>query len=433
MTSRRSERPQAPALPKHEAQENPEQGLSDSDGVRLYAEMAQHAARESEERFRLLVEGVREYAIFGLDPVGRITSWNVGAEKLTSHRAEEIIGEHFSVFYPPEDVQEGKPERKLAEAAEEGHSEDEGWRVRKDGSRFWANVVITALREPNGKLRGFVKLTRDMTERREKEEALNRAKQELELRVEQRTEELQRANEELRTEVTERRRVEEQLRNSLDQLRALAARLQYVREEERTRIAREIHDEFGQACTALRMDLSLLARKTTKRQTKLRDKARSAIHIVDNLIRSMRRMASELRPSTLDDLGLAAALEWQAQEFESRTGIQCRILLPKELIVLDQERSTALFRIFQETLTNVARHADATSAEARLTREGDHLILRVHDNGRGYDPLQVPGRRSLGLVGMRERALILNGEFKIEGAARKGTTVTVRIPIPRSD
>ena len=133
------------------------------------------------------------------------------------------------------------------------------------------------------------------------------------------------------------------------------------------------------------------------------------------------------------DLGLAAALEWQAQEFESRTGIQCRILLPKELIVLDQERSTALFRIFQETLTNVARHADATSAEARLTREGDHLILRVHDNGRGYDPLQVPGRRSLGLVGMRERALILNGEFKIEGAARKGTTVTVRIPIPRSD
>src|SRR6266850_7614121 len=166
-----------------------------------------------------------------------------------------------------------------------------------------------------------------MTARHSKDEALAKAKELLELRVEQRTAVLGRVNQELRTEIAERERAEEQLRASLDQLRALAARLRNVREEERTSIAREIHDELGQACTAIKMDLALIGHKTTKRQTRLRAKVDSATQLVDGMIVTLRRIASELRPRTLDDLGLTAALEWQAQEFESRTGIRCSVTL----------------------------------------------------------------------------------------------------------
>jgi len=393
---------------------------------------AEQALRESEERFRLLVQSVQEYAIFNLDPLGNVVTWNNGAERLKGYRAEEILGKHFSAFYPPEGLASGKPKQILEEAARSGQSEDEGWRIRKDGSRFWANVVVTALRNAKGNLQGFAKVTRDMTERHEKEEALARAKELLELRVEQRATVLARVNEELRTEIADRVRAEEQLRASLVQLRALAARLQHVREEERTSIAREIHDELGQACTAIKMDLALIGHKATKRQTRLRAKVDSAIQLVDGMIVTLRRIASELRPRTLDDLGLNAALEGQAQEFENRTRIRCRITLPKEPLVLDAERSTAIFRIFQESLTNVARHAQATRVEARLEREENQLILQIRDNGRGFDPEEAKARKSLGLVGMQERALLLNGELKVEGVQGSGTTMTLRIPLPPS-
>ncbi len=390
------------------------------------------ALRESEQRFRLLVQGIQEYALFQVDPRGHVVSWNVGAERLKGYRAEEIIGKHFSLFYPREDVIRGTPERNLEEAAQRGQSVHEGWRLRKDGSLFWGNVVITALRDPKGNLLGFAKLTRDVTERREREETLTKAKELLELRVEQRAAVLTRVNEELRVEIAERERAEEQFKASLDQLRALAARLQSVREEERTSIAREIHDELGQACTAIKMDLALIGRRTTKRQTHLRAKADSASRLVDEMIVTLRRIASELRPRTLDDLGLTAALESQAQEFEARTGIHCRVALPEEPLTLDDERSTAIFRIFQESLTNVARHAHATRVEARLEREADQLIFQVRDNGRGFDPAEAKARKSLGLVGMQERALMLNGELQVEGVPGAGTTMILRIPLPPS-
>jgi len=300
---------------------------------------AEQALRESEERFRLLVQFVQEYAIFYLDPLGRVVSWNNGAERLKRYRAEEILGKHVSTSYLPEDVKSGRPERILEEAAQRGQSEDEGWRVRKDGSRFWANVVVTALRNAKGTLQGFAKVTRDMTERHGKEESLAEAKELLERRVEPRTAVLVRINQELRTEIAERERTEKQFRESLDQLRALTARLQIVTEEERTSITRETHHELGQACTAIKMDLALIGHKATRRQTRRLAKVDSATQLVDEMIVTLRRIASDLRPRTLDDLGLAAALEWQAQEFESRTGIRCRITLPQEPLVLDAERS----------------------------------------------------------------------------------------------
>jgi PAS domain S-box-containing protein len=392
---------------------------------------SEQALIESEERFRLLVQSVQEYAIFQLDPLGQIVSWNSGAERLKGYRAEEVVGKQVSLFYPPEDVQSGKPARLLAEAAQRGQSEDEGWRVRKDGSRFWAYVAVTALRNTKGILQGFAKVTRDMTEWRGKEETLEKAKELLELRVRQRTAVLAQLNAELRTEIAERARAEEQLKDSLEQLRSLAARIQSVREEERTSIAREIHDELGQSCTALKMDLALIGLKLTKNQRPLRAKIDSALRLVDEMIGTLRRIASDLRPRTLDDLGLNAALEWQAQEFEGRTGIRCRVTFLGKPLALDSERATAIFRIFQESLTNVVRHAHATRVEARLERQLDYLLFQVHDNGSGFDPKQPRSHRSLGLVGMQERALLLNGELKIEGIPGSGTTLTLRIPLPR--
>jgi PAS domain S-box-containing protein len=388
--------------------------------------------RESEERSRLLVQEVQQYAIFQLDPMGYVVSWNAGAARLKGYAAEEIIGKHFSVFYRQEDLNNEKPLHILEQATRHGQSEYEGWRVRKDGSRFWANVVITALHDPSGNLIGFAKLTRDITERREKEEALTKAKELLELRAEQRTAVLTRVNRELRNEIGERERAEEQLRGSRDQLRALAARLQSVREEERTSIAREIHDELGQACTAIKMDLALIARRMTKSQTRLQDKVASAAQVVDNMIVTLRRIASELRPRTLDDLGLPAALESQAQEFESRTKIRCSVTLPDEPLLLDVDTSTAIFRIFQESLTNVARHARASRVQAQLKAENDQIVFQVFDNGRGFDPEEAKARKSLGIVGMKERALLLKGDLKIEGAQGAGTTVTLTIPLPLS-
>jgi PAS domain S-box-containing protein len=393
---------------------------------------AERTLRESEERFRLLVEGVQEYAIFQLDPEGNVVSWNAGAQRLKGYDSAEIIGHHFSIFYPEEDLMNDRPRDILARAARDGQTQEEGWRIRKDGSRFWANVVITALHNSNGNLLGFAKLTRDTTENRERAEALTKAKELLELRVEQRTAVLTRVNNEMRTEIADRQHAEEQLRKSRDQLRALAARLQSVREEERTYIAREIHDELGQACTAIKMDLALIGRKLTKRQTTLRAKVDSSIQLVDSTIVTLRKIASELRPRTLDDLGLPAALEAQAQEFESRTGIHCSVTLPPEPLTLDTDRSTAIFRIFQESLTNVARHAHATRVEARLRRENDRIIFQVFDNGTGFDPEVAKARKSLGLIGMQERALLLNGDFKTEGVPGSGTTMTLTIPLAPS-
>jgi signal transduction histidine kinase len=239
-------------------------------------------------------------------------------------------------------------------------------------------------------------------------------------------------NQELRTEIAERERAEEQLKGSVEQLRALAARLQSVREEERTSISREIHDELGQACTAIKMDLALIARWLTKNQTRLQAKVGSAVQLVDNMIVTLRRIASDLRPRTLDDLGLPAALESQAQEFEDRTKIHCSITLPGEPLSLDVDTSIAIFRIFQESLTNVARHARATRVEARLNAENEQIIFQVFDNGRGFNPEEAKARKSLGIVGMQERALLLKGALKIEGVQGAGTTVTLTIPLPRS-
>ncbi len=230
-------------------------------------------------------------------------------------------------------------------------------------------------------------------------------------------------------DITERKKAEEELSRSQEQLRVLLAHLRSVREEERTRISREIHDELGQSLTALKIDLAWLAKRLTKDQRPLFEKAREMSHLIDLNIQTVKRIAAELRPGLLDDLGLTAALEWQAEEFQQRHGIRCEIRIKPEDIVLEREISTAIFRIFQETLTNVVRHAGATKVAVSLVRMTRGLVFTVKDNGRGISKKQITSPTSIGLIGMRERVTFLGGTVAITAAGGKGTTVRVVIPM----
>jgi len=257
-------------------------------------------------------------------------------------------------------------------------------------------------------------VVRDETAKREAQEALLNLNEELDKRVQERTGQLAQAYRDLRI--------------SFEQLRALASRLQEVREEERTSIAREIHDELGQALTALKMDVVWLMQRLPEGSKPWLAKTDSMLKLIDNTISAVRRIAAELRPGMLDDLGLVAAIEWQAQEFQGRTGVECQVLLPTDDVALDEEHSTAVFRIFQETLTNIARHANATRVSVKLERTAQEIVLEVQDNGKGLEEAAVFSTRSLGLLGMKERALLLGGGLEVHGSQGKGTTVTLRIP-----
>jgi PAS domain S-box-containing protein len=230
------------------------------------------------------------------------------------------------------------------------------------------------------------------------------------------------------SDLSEIKRAEQELRASSEQLRNLAAHLLSVREEERARISREVHDELGQSLTAVKMDLAWLAGRLPQRNGPMLKRIRATRQLADSIIQSIRRISTELRPAVLD-LGLAAAVEWQVQEFQARSGIQCTVrLLAREEVA--SNASTAMFRIFQETLTNVARHAKATRAEVVLQKQRDRLVLLIRDNGRGFDQADPSLSKSLGLLGMRERAAILGGKVNISSAPGKGTTVSAWIPLP---
>jgi signal transduction histidine kinase len=211
-------------------------------------------------------------------------------------------------------------------------------------------------------------------------------------------------------------------------LQALSAHLQYVREQEQARIAREIHDELGQALTGLKFELSRLAQRLRGLPGDMSEKASGLGAVVDQTIHKMRRISTELRPAILDDLGLVAALEWHAEEFEKHTGIRCTITAPRQRLEPGPDLAIALFRICQEALTNVARHARANAVRIVLARTRDHLGLEVRDNGVGIPRAALTDVRSLGLLGMRERARAFGGEVVIHGLPGQGTVVRVKIP-----
>jgi len=232
----------------------------------------------------------------------------------------------------------------------------------------------------------------------------------------------------IQRDVTDRHLAAEELRASREELRALAARLQQVREEERTGIAREIHDELGQALTGLKLDIAWMKNRLP-RDHEILEQCGSIIQRIDGTLTAVRRIATELRPSVLDQLGLAAALEWQGHEFALRTGLEVTMHLCPDDCSVPDDLSSSVFRIFQESLTNVARHAGAKGVTIRLTQTLRWITLEVSDDGVGIPPDRLEGTTSLGVVGMRERALACGGELRITGQPGLGTTVLLKVPL----
>jgi PAS domain S-box-containing protein len=227
-------------------------------------------------------------------------------------------------------------------------------------------------------------------------------------------------------DVTERVRAENELRASREEIKEMALAANRVREQEKSRIARELHDELGQALTALKIDVVWMKQNLSAPTAELASKLTEMQLLVDGTVAATRRISADLRPLVLDDLGLAAAAEWLAQNFTQRTGVHCELAMAAQL-ELQEPYATAVFRVLQESLTNIAKHANATQVEVTLAPEDPHVVLTVHDNGQGFDPAAPRKAGSFGLMGLRERAELLGGEVTVESTPGKGTRVELRL------
>jgi len=364
--------------------------------------------RQTEERFRLLVEAVQDYAIFMLDPGGHIASWNIGAQRIKGYRGAEIIGRHFSCFYPEEDLRSGKPAWELQEAARDGRFEDEGWRIRKDGSRFWASVVITAVRDEAGTLIGFAKVTRDFTERMQVQEAL-------------------------RKEITERKEAQRRLYESENSLRQLSRHLLRTQDEERRRIGRELHDSLGQSLAAMKINLDSLT-SIVGADDLAGQKVAECVQLAEASIKEVRTISYLLYPPMLEEMGLKSAILWYLDGFSARSGIKTTFDVRADFGRLCRDAELALFRVLQESLTNIHRHSGSQTAHIRLSTKAETTVLEIKDRGTGIvprpseqsrgDQIGAPG---VGLRGMNERMLHLGGRLEIV-STQEGTTVRAVLP-----
>jgi signal transduction histidine kinase len=234
----------------------------------------------------------------------------------------------------------------------------------------------------------------------------------------------------IRSDITEKKKAEELLKHSLEDIRRLASHSEKIREEERIAIAREIHDELGQQLTVLKMDVSWLNKNLSFTNDTQMLRMRDLLQTIDNTIKSVRRISSELRPSVLDDLGLIAALEWLLKDFEKRSGIKTKFSSDINELNIDLNTKTALFRVFQETITNVARHAQASEVIASLKIENEKLLITVKDNGKGFVINTIGDKKTLGILGIKERIGLINGEFKIDSTPGEGTTIEIKVKVP---
>jgi PAS domain S-box-containing protein len=358
--------------------------------------------QQTDEVFRLLVDSVKDYAIFLLDPDGRVSTWNQGAERIKGYKAHEIIGQHFSRFYPREAIDSKWPDRELEIATKEGRFTDEGLRVRKDGSTFWAYVVITALRDDAGALKGFSKVTRDLTERRD---------------LEQRTRHL---NKELRTRITQLVETQHQVELRTLELQKLSGELMRVQDEERRRIARALHDELGQELAALKIDLDM-------QNSGPDQKLSSAIEMTERALSKVRNLSYLLHPPLLDESGLMPALHWYFDGLRKRS--EMRITFDYKPVVFPRlalELETAIFRVIQEALTNAYRHSGSADARIDINQELDRVTVRVRDFGKGIGPASLTA--GVGISGMKERVKQLNGDLRVS-RAEPGTLVEATLPL----
>jgi PAS domain S-box-containing protein len=300
--------------------------------------------------------------------------------------ADELLGRTPAQFFAHDPL---AAKRRWREFFDKGRYHSETEERRLDGAPMRIEGEYVVIRDDQGRIAGHFGMQRDVTEG---------------------------------VEATVR------VRASRQELRALAARLQQAREEERTAIAREIHDELGQALTGIKLDISWMSR-CLPRDHELVAQCHSMIERVDGTLRTVRRIATELRPSVLDQLGLEAAIEWQGQEFSARTGLRVDLDIAVGHSNIPEHMASSAFRILQESLTNVTRHARASRVAIRLAVTPELLTVEITDDGIGIAPQRLDGTASLGLVGMRERALACGGELCIIGRPTLGTTVSLKIPL----
>jgi two-component system invasion response regulator UvrY len=423
------------------------EALEDLGTVLEELHVADEELREQNEELalaRLEVEMARQWyqELFDLAPDGYLVTDTAGVIQEANQAAaamldlspQHLVGKPFILFVASEAHRAFRTQLNRLQQFE-GIQE---WQIdiqTRQGPSFPAALTVAAVRDVQGALVGWRWLLHDITLRRQAETAMKQAQESLEQRVAKRTVELQRSNARLKAEIVERQRTaehaqqaEQALRTSQEQLRQLTVYLQNAQEQERSQIARQLHDDLAQTLTSLKMDVVWLSRRAEATPTAWRERLTAMAAALDTLGESMRRIGTELRPNVLDDLGLMAAIEWQLKDVSSRTNLTYSLKTPTEELTIDAARSTAMFRIFQEALTNVVRHAEATSLAVRLLQYPDAWLLEVADNGKGITPEQLTDYTSLGLLGMRERAHLWGGDVIIQGRPGVGTTVTIRIP-----
>lgn len=367
------------------------------------------AVRQGEERFSLLVDSIRDYSILLLSPEGMVTSWNPGTRLVEGYDASEVIGRHHSVFFTPEDIARGYPDLALEMAAAAGQHEDEGWRVRKDGSKFWANVVMTAMKDEAGKLNGFARVARDLTERKAAEEQLRKIAVDLEQRVSERTQEL---------------------RDSQVRLRDLATELTLTEQRERRRLAGELHDYLAQLLVLVRIKIrQTSAHVREAAATSLLMEADRAI--IDSL-NYTRSLVAELAPPALQEFGLLEGFGWLAEQMQNH-GLTVTVKKNIQDVVLDDDQAVLVFQSTRELLFNVLKHAGTNQAEVTIDKNSDgHLVVTVKDKGRGFDPNEVIAqkdeRKRFGLFSVRERTEAMGGRLEVTSVADQGTCAALIVP-----
>jgi PAS domain S-box-containing protein len=370
-------------------------------GIAVCARLARRSravARQLQERDARLDAIVRSAmdAIITVGSDQRVVLFNAAAEKMFGCSAAEAIGAPLDRFLPERfRATHARHVERFAHTRETSRRmgmQTALWALRADGTEFPIEASISCARAGGHEL--LTVILRD---------------------------------------VTDRAKAERELRRAHDELRELAQAMHEVRESERTRIARELHDELGQALTALKMDVDLLGGSMPADRGDLMERAEAMRELLDSTVATTRRISADLRPLVLDDLGLGAAAEWLAQSFSQRTQVPCELRVDASCAQLGEPHASALFRIMQESLTNVAKHARARRVAVRLERSGDDAVLTVTDDGLGMDPAARPSPRSFGLRGIGERVMLLGGEMQIASRPGAGTTLVARIPLARAD